>query len=73
MSKEQLNHDEEVARLCRIEKNVLRLLKQVGDESKCKGCGATIYWVRHKNGKKAPYTVEGLNHFADCPKAQSFR
>ncbi len=60
--------------LAKLRRQVKRLLDQVGDEGECKGCGATIYWVRHKkSGKAVPYTPEALNHFADCPKAQSFR
>ena len=50
----------------------LALLKNVGDRSTCSGCGAEIYWVHHKNGKRAPYTPAGLNHFIDCPKAAQF-
>ena len=53
--------------------NIARLLDQVGDPGKCRGCQRDIWWVVHKNGKKAPYTRRGLNHFADCPKAASFR
>lgn len=50
-----------------------RLLDQVGDRSRCKACGAEIWWVKHHSGKKAPYTVEGISHFADCPHAEQFR
>ena len=53
--------------------NIKRLLDQIGDKGTCRGCNAEIWWVVHKNGKRAPYTATGLNHFADCPKAQSFR
>lgn len=45
----------------------------LGDPARCKGCGATIWYIRHANGKHVPYTRDGLNHFADCPKAQRFR
>jgi hypothetical protein len=51
----------------------LALLKNVGDRAVCSGCGAEIYWVHHKNGKRAPYTPAGLNHFVDCPKAAQFQ
>jgi hypothetical protein len=50
-----------------------RLLKQLAFEVRpCKACGAQLYMVTHVNGKKAPYTVAGLNHFIDCPEAEQF-
>lgn len=39
----------------------------------CKGCGAQIAWALTKNGKRAPIDKAGTNHFATCPKAESFR
>jgi uncharacterized protein with PIN domain len=40
----------------------------------CKACGVKLYFVAHpRNGKVAPYTVDGLNHFLTCPKAREFR
>ena len=56
-----------------LRRNIHLLLKQVGDIAICKGCGKEIYWVKHKNGKATPYNTEGMNHFADCVKAQDFR
>ena len=56
-----------------LRQNIHRLLTQVGGESKCRGCDAAIWWVVHRNGKKAPYTADALNHFADCPAAAKFR
>ena len=53
--------------------NINILLSHVGDLASCRGCGKAIFWVRHKNGKRAPYTPEGLNHFADCPQAKDFK
>ncbi len=52
---------------------IIRLLDQIADKGTCTGCGATVYWVRHKNGKRVPYTTAGLNHFVDCKKADQFR
>lgn len=49
------------------------ILHNVGDEGKCRGCQARIFWVTHKNGKKVPYTGAGLNHFVDCPAAEQFK
>lgn len=54
-------------------RRITLLLSLVGDQSICKGCGAGIWWVQHRNGKRAPYTSEGLNHFIDCPQAQRFK
>lgn len=53
--------------------NIERLMNNVGSPSTCKGCGKKIWWVKHKNGKNAPYTEEALNHFSDCPEAMQFR
>jgi hypothetical protein len=52
---------------------MLALLNQIGNKGVCRGCGAEIYWVRHKNGKATPYTPAGMNHFLDCPKAKEFK
>ena len=71
-----MSHEEELAALAvRLSENILRLLNQVGDSGICTGptCGARIWWVRHLNGKRVPYTHEALNHFVDCPDAQQFR
>ena len=48
------------------------LLQQVGEPGHCRGCSTPVYWVTHRNGVKAPYTLEGLNHFADCPVRDQF-
>ena len=54
---------------------VLNLLMFLtGDKkSACKGCGAPVWWLMTKRAKRAPYTENALNHFADCPKADTFR
>lgn len=53
------------------------LLRLIGDPGRCGGCNLPIYWVRHvapgASGRRAPYTHEGLNHFADCPAAERYR
>lgn len=50
------------------------LLRNVAEEIRpCKACGAELAMVRHKNGKLAPYTMAGVNHFIDCEKADQFR
>lgn len=53
--------------------NIRHLFKQIGEPGHCQGCGREIVWIVHRNGRRAPYTLEGLNHFADCPKADLFK
>lgn len=48
------------------------LLHNIGNQAKCSGCKASIYWVRHKNNKYTPYDPSGLNHFISCPVADRF-
>lgn len=52
-----------------------KLLLRVGGLSRClaASCFAPIYWVRHANGARAPYTIAGLNHFVDCPEGGKFK
>ena len=49
------------------------LVRNVGSLGYCRGCGAQVFWVVHRNLKNVPYTADGLNHFIDCPKAEQFR
>ena len=49
------------------------LLDNVGVRAACRGCDREIIWVRHKNGKQAPYDADGINHFSTCPQAAQFR
>jgi len=53
--------------------NFEHLLKMIGDKGEYKGCGAEIYWLKSRKGKPMPITIKGINHFADCPKADNFR
>lgn len=50
-----------------------KLLELVGDPGICRGCQRQIYWMRHKNGARVPYTSAGLNHFVDCTEREQFR
>jgi hypothetical protein len=54
-------------------KRIEALLAAVGEFGKCRGCEAPIYWVMTKRGAPAPYTPQGLSHFADCPAREQFR
>jgi hypothetical protein len=53
---------------------IVKLYRALGfDEGNCRSCGKHIWWVVTKNGKRAPYTVDGISHFADCPHAKKHR
>lgn len=63
-----------VLELAACEERLLRLLELVAEETRdCKACGAKLWFVRHRNGARAPYTANGENHFITCPKADLFR
>lgn len=53
--------------------NITRLLTAVGDKGQCKGCGAEIWWLTHKNGRKGIYDPDGTSHFVTCPEATRFK
>ncbi len=39
----------------------------------CKACGTELAFVSHVNGNLTPYTMDGVNHFANCPEAARFK
>lgn len=56
------------------QKQIAAMLRIVAVEVRpCKACGRTIYMLATKNGKKAPYTDDAVNHFSDCEKAHTFK
>jgi len=55
------------------EERLKRLLLVTGKPGKCKGCGVAIYWCLTRSATSIPYTLEGIPHFTDCPKADQFR
>jgi hypothetical protein len=57
----------------RVLKAIKIVLHAAADEGTCRGCPATIFWVRHQNGKTAPYEIDGTNHFVTCPASRTFR
>lgn len=63
----------EIARLRQVESNLTRLLATIATEQKTCSCGAALWMVTHANGKRCPYTAEGLNHFIDCPDREQYR
>jgi len=53
---------------------IVKLYRVLGfDEGNCRSCGRRIWWVITKNKKPAPYTADGISHFADCPGAENHR
>jgi hypothetical protein len=58
-----------------LRRRMVHLLAAVGEPGKCTGarCKADVIWVRHLNGKRAPYDLDGANHFSSCPDAATFR
>lgn len=58
---------------------VLQVLKVCGEPAICTGygsvlgCGARIYWMVTKGGKRIPFDPEGHAHFTTCPNAGQFR
>jgi hypothetical protein len=63
-----------MATLPSAEERLERLLCLAACEIRdCKACGTRLYFVMHNTGKKAPYTIDGVNHFSNCPGADSFR
>ena len=41
--------------------------------SKCKSCGATVYWIKTFKGKNMPVNPDGVSHFATCKQADKWR
>lgn len=57
-----------------IETRMRKLLDLIGVEFRpCHGCKTPLVFVMHRNGEKAPYTYDGLNHFINCPQAERFK
>ncbi|MDQ3815288.1 MAG: hypothetical protein M3347_15310 [Armatimonadota bacterium] len=40
---------------------------------RCKGCGATIYFVATTNGRNMPVESDGQSHWEHCSSADQFR
>ena len=51
------------------------LLDKIAERKRpCGTCGVQLWFVRHiDSGRLAPYTYQGINHFANCPFAAEFR
>ena len=40
-----------------------------GGETKCRSCGAPIFWVITPKGRRMPVDPTDISHFATCPEA----
>lgn len=52
-----------------------RLVLAVGERGVCASpnCRQEIWWIVHRNGKRAPYNADGINHFVTCIDAPRFK
>jgi hypothetical protein len=41
--------------------------------ARCRSCDAQVMWCVTPKGKRAPIDRDGVNHFATCPQASSWR
>ena len=55
-----------------MQRNIRTLLNRIGNYTKCPGCKAEMWWVTHKTGKKAPYSVDAVVHFKECTAPEGF-
>jgi hypothetical protein len=50
------------------------LVKHAGTPAFCKGCGAGVYYIGHRDtGKVGIYNPDSTSHFGTCPKADQFK
>jgi hypothetical protein len=57
-----------------VENRIRALFNLMGNHPReCKSCGAPIYWITTKAGRRMPITQMGISHFADCPNANQHR
>lgn len=62
------------AQVDKLRANIENLYNSLGaNPSTCRACGAPIWWIETKNGKRQPRTADALPHHADCPEAERFR
>ena len=54
--------------------NIEAILRNTAEEIRpCLKCNAIIFLIKLRNGKRAPYTADGSNHFTNCPEAEAFK
>jgi uncharacterized protein with PIN domain len=60
--------------LNQMKERLVKLFGLIAEEKRpCRACAQELWFVRHKNGKVAPYTADGTNHFINCPHAKEFK
>lgn len=74
MKDQDILADQDIIDRASLEINIENILERTAKEKRpCKACGVMLWMVQHSNGKIAPYTVDGTNHFVNCPSAASFK
>jgi hypothetical protein len=78
MSKEPTESERllaEIGRLRLISAAAEKLVLAIGERGVCSSpaCREEIWWIIHRNGRRAPYNRDGVTHFATCPAAAQFR
>ena len=57
-----------------IENLIEARIRKLGVEIvKCSKCGKEMIWLKGKSGKSLPICLNLINHFVDCPFADSFK
>lgn len=59
-----------------VDRSPIRTIPGVGVArlGTCRGCHLGIWWAKHPtSGRAHPYNLDGVSHFATCPKADRFR
>lgn len=58
-----------------LRRRLMPMFDQLGRRQRCQGlnCGATLWMVQLADGKMAPYSLSGLNHYADCKDPDHFK
>lgn len=68
------DHEDPAARYAAaIRSEMRRFLETLGTPARCKGCEVIIYWVLHRNGRRTPYSQDGVNHWQDCAASKEMR
>lgn len=58
-----------------LRRRIIHLLVAAGEPGKCPGprCRANVIFIRHLNGRKVPYDLDGAIHCNSCPDAPTTR
>lgn len=54
--------------------HAVAFLNGLAQQSRCRECDRPIWFIKNpRSGRSMPITADLINHFVDCPKAESFR